>query len=88
MTEAINHNTPDYIRGLADGYKEGFNAALEELAALEQLHSLLHNQFLQAGIIPEEIKGTRGEMNRKFIEERALMRKGYRDWLEKNWRNR
>ena len=35
MSEAINQS-PDYLKGLADGYKEGFNAALEQLYFLSQ----------------------------------------------------
>jgi len=36
---AINQS-PDYLRGLADGYKEGFNAALEQMHCLQQQHSM------------------------------------------------
>lgn len=38
MIEAINQS-PDYLRGLADGYKEGFNATLEQLHCLSQQHT-------------------------------------------------
>ena len=40
MTEAINLQTPDYLRGLSDGFKEGFNTALEQLHFLSQQQSI------------------------------------------------
>lgn len=36
LSEAINTQSPDYLRGKSDGYKEGFNKAMEQLVEIEK----------------------------------------------------
>lgn len=56
-SEAINLNTPDYLRGLSDGYKEGYNAAFE------QLHFLSQQQPMRIEISAEKLEELQKSIN-------------------------
>ena len=58
MNEAINQS-PDYLKGLADGYKEGFNAALEQLYFLSQQQA----QPMRIEISPEKLEELQKAIN-------------------------
>lgn len=51
------NQSPDYLRGLSDGLKEGYNTAME------QLHFLSQQQSIRLEMSPEKLQELKKEIN-------------------------